>query len=68
MIISRTGVVMTPHGIQTISRKGRLFILSIGFLRIYSWEVSNLFGVETDGVGDYILLMDTSECRTIAVG
>ena len=68
LIISRTGVVMTPHGIQIIPRKGRLFILSIGFLRIYSWEVSNLFGVETDGVGDYILFINTGECRTIAVG
>ena len=46
----------------------RLFVLNIGFLRIYSREVSNLFGVETDEVGDYILCMNTSKCETIEAG
>ena len=46
----------------------RLFILNIGFLRIYSGEVSILLGVETDEVGDYILSMNTNQCRTIAIG
>ena len=32
LILSRTGVGMTPHGIQTISRRVRLFIRGIGFL------------------------------------
>ena len=31
-------------------------------------HLSNLFGVETDEVGDYILCMNTSKCETIEAG